>query len=136
MKKEFDYEKAKAGAPVCTREGNKARIVCWDANNEGYPIIALVENDDHCEFPYSYTRHGLFDMDEESPMDLMLLIQKHEGYITLYKQGLIDGKDKETMVSALIFKTPEEAVESMREACEGSKTRFPTDITIHIEWEE
>ena len=133
--KEFDLEKAKAGAPVCTREGKKARIICCDANNEGYPIIALVENDEHTEMPYSYTRHGLFDMDGESPMDLMMLVQKHEGYITLYKHGL-EEKDKETMVSAIIFKTPKEAIESMREACKDSRTRFPTDIVIHIEWTE
>lgn len=28
--KEFDLEKAKAGHPVCTRNGNKARIICFD----------------------------------------------------------------------------------------------------------
>lgn len=28
--KEFDIEAAKAGKPVCTRDGRKARIICFD----------------------------------------------------------------------------------------------------------
>ena len=53
--KEFDYEKAKAGAPVCTREGKPARIIFWDAkgiSNDGkqYPIVALLE-EDGVEYP-------------------------------------------------------------------------------------
>lgn len=28
--KPFDLEAAKAGKPVCTRDGRKARIICWD----------------------------------------------------------------------------------------------------------
>ena len=30
--KPFDLEKAKAGSPVCTRSGEKVRIICFDAN--------------------------------------------------------------------------------------------------------
>lgn len=42
--KPFDLEAAKAGKPVCTRDGRKARIVCYDRKSENYPILALVEN--------------------------------------------------------------------------------------------
>lgn len=41
--REFDLEKAKAGAGVCTRSGNKARIICFDAKGM-YPIVALIED--------------------------------------------------------------------------------------------
>lgn len=40
--KTFDLEKAKAGAFVCTREGFRARIVCFDADNDRFPIVALL----------------------------------------------------------------------------------------------
>lgn len=40
--KPFDLEAAKAGKPVCTRDGRKARIICFDRNWE-YPIVALIE---------------------------------------------------------------------------------------------
>ena len=32
--KEFDLEAAKAGKPVCTRDGRKARIICFDAKRK------------------------------------------------------------------------------------------------------
>ena len=40
--KPFDLEAAKLGKPVCTRDGRKARIICFDAKGDK-PIIALVE---------------------------------------------------------------------------------------------
>lgn len=42
----FDLEKAKAGNPVCTAEGNLARIICFDAKGGNYPILALVKQND------------------------------------------------------------------------------------------
>lgn len=45
--KPFNLEQAKAGKPVCTRDGRKARIICFNAKTLcDYPIIALVENSD------------------------------------------------------------------------------------------
>ena len=37
----FDLEAAKAGKPVCTRDGRKARIICFDAKCNK-PIVALI----------------------------------------------------------------------------------------------
>ena len=56
--KEFDLEAAKLGKPVCTRDGRKARIICFDRRlfykNVSYPILALVEcsdgEDDVCGY--------------------------------------------------------------------------------------
>ena len=42
--KEFDLEQAKAGKPVCTRHGNKARIICFDKRDSKHPIVALIDN--------------------------------------------------------------------------------------------
>jgi len=42
----FDLEAAKAGAPVITRDGSSARIVCWDgeaaSGGKVFPIVALI----------------------------------------------------------------------------------------------
>ena len=43
--KPFSLEAAKAGKPVCTRDGRKARIICFDANSTR-PIIALINTTD------------------------------------------------------------------------------------------
>lgn len=40
--KNFDLEAAKRGAAVCTRGGKQARIVCVDANNRFFRIVAMV----------------------------------------------------------------------------------------------
>lgn len=39
--KPFDLEAAKQGKPVCTRDGRKARIICFDAKGNN-PIVALI----------------------------------------------------------------------------------------------
>lgn len=46
MENKFSFELAKAGKPVCTRDGRKARIICFDARlyYREQPIIALVED--------------------------------------------------------------------------------------------
>ena len=48
--KTFDLEKAKAGAFVCTREGFRARIVWFDADNDRFPIVALLKSDNGKEY--------------------------------------------------------------------------------------
>lgn len=54
----FDYARAKAGEPVCTHDGRRVRIVCWDVKNENFPILALVLEKDGREHPYAYTENG------------------------------------------------------------------------------
>ena len=48
--KPFNLEEAKQGKPVCTMDGRKARIICFDRRlfykNVSYPILALVECSD------------------------------------------------------------------------------------------
>jgi len=46
--KRFNLEAARQGAPVCTRDGHKARIICFD-RKEGQPIVALVEGEYRCK---------------------------------------------------------------------------------------
>lgn len=41
--KDFDLQAAKKGAPVCTRDGHKARIVCFDIRNNDFPIVAVID---------------------------------------------------------------------------------------------
>lgn len=59
--KPFDLEKAKAGASICTRDGSKARIVCFDANNKRFPLVTLIKDSDNSEeYPVLYTKEGNF----------------------------------------------------------------------------
>ena len=86
--KPFDIQKAREGKPVCTRDGHKARIICFDYNGEtgDYPIVALVHYNkgNKCyERVLKYTSDGLFNKyrDCQHDDDLMMLPEKKEGWI-------------------------------------------------------
>ena len=46
--KPFDLQQAKDGKPVCTRDGRKARIICFDRVGD-FPIVALTDDRDYKE---------------------------------------------------------------------------------------
>ena len=70
--KPFDIQNAREGKPVCTRDGHKARIICFDSKNEDKTIVAAVGND--CfENLFCYTENGKLTNGIESDKDLMML---------------------------------------------------------------
>lgn len=86
----FNIEKAMIGKDVCTRDGRKARILCFDAKGDR-PIVALIDQkgvpDD---FPYKYHVNGSFYEDNTtSDADLMIVTSVKTGYINLYKDTCV-----------------------------------------------
>ena len=81
--KPFNLEAAKAGKPVCTRDGRKARIICFDAKGN-YPIIALIDNTT-TETDIHYTLSGRAHVYTEADYDLMMLPEKKEGWLLVNK---------------------------------------------------
>lgn len=70
--REFDLAAAKAGAAVCTRCGFPVRIICLDARNEEFPIVAMVLRHDE-ETPQLYrTDGGWTPYNTEYDQDLMM----------------------------------------------------------------
>lgn len=122
--KPFDLEAAKAGKPVCTRDGRKARIICFDTINKGnYPIIALLE-DKGSEAIFYYNKDGKCNVGTE--LDLMMLPEKKEGWVNVYKSYNVG---KKTPCIASIYPTKEEAKKS-------SVVGLDYVDTVKIEWEE
>lgn len=119
--KPFDLEAAKAGKPVCTRDGRKARIICFDKKGAIYPIVTLVEECGE-EHEYSYDTKGKSTVHPK--MDLMMLPEKHEGWINIYKDG---ENSRET--ERAIFETEE--IAKINKCNDGSYI-----TSIKIEWEE
>lgn len=62
--KKFDLELAKAGHPICTRDGRNVRLICFDAINNHYPIIGLISYDGQ-EKPKSFTIDGKYIFGED-----------------------------------------------------------------------
>lgn len=117
--KEFNLEAAKAGKPVCTRDGRKARIICFDAKCNK-PIVALIY-DCNKETVFQYLESGRFFVDQIDKYDLMMLPQKKEGWVNIYK-------DFEDTVCC-VYPTEKEALED-------GETEKDYITTIKIEWEE
>ena len=90
--KEFNLEAAKAGKPVCTRDGRKARIICFDVKAKK-PIAALITNDDTEEVHFYYD-NGRSDQYQEYRYDLMMLPEKKERWVNVYKDSVYDTKDE------------------------------------------
>jgi len=127
--KPFDIQKAKEGKPVCTRDGRKARIICFDTKYIR-PIVALVDHgdevDEEVEEIIECHNDGYYNCREiPSPNDLMMLPEKKDGWVNINKATL--GND--TVVFGHIFKNREDAVKSAE-----NNDRYIA--TVKIEWEE
>lgn len=118
--KPFNLEAAKAGKPVCTRDGRKVRIICFDLQSiEKTPIVAVVQVTDKQEVISHYYEDGRQFVDGISELDLMMLPEKKEGWVNVYKDGLL---------GARVYKTRKEAHD----------IASPCDYvdTVKIEWQE
>lgn len=120
--KEFDLEAAKAGKPVCTRDGRKARVICFDRDAASYNIVALTE---YKNFPNKeeeikvYNNNGKYISGEENDLDLMMLPEKKEGWVNIYR--------------GQVYNAFEKAEEARKIAEHGGDNYLKT---IKIEWEE
>ena len=66
----FDIEKAKLGAPVCTRDGHEVlRLTFLDEGD--YPILAVISNG-VCNYGSRYTNDGVYVIGKESGCDLKI----------------------------------------------------------------
>ena len=127
--KPFDIQKAREGKPVCTRDGAKARIICFDAKSDA-PIIALITTDDGTEITFDYLSDGTFFNSENPDNDLMMLPEKKEGWVNIYKS------DNGTYYTGAIFYEKNDALVNTAEI--EITTGIPRDCidTINISWEE
>ena len=118
--KPFDLQKAREGKPVCTRDGRKARIIAFDRRlfykNVSYPILALVERSDGEDDVCGYNEKGkvLIEDGAEYKDDLMMLPEKKEGWVNVYKGGLLDTKSYPTQKEAFDKACPEGYVDTVK----------------------
>ena len=116
--KPFDIQKAREGKPVCTRDGRSVRIICFNRESIGFPIIALVKNGD-TEGVYQFDDKGRSNIDdEERGYDLMMLSEKKEGWVNIYALNTC-------------YSSKEEAEANIEKDYEHEYVR-----TVKINWEE
>lgn len=122
--RKFNLEEAKAGKPVCTRDGRPVRVLCYDRLG-AFPVVALVKDGDEVENTQCFTTNGSYYVGRESDTDLMMKPTKRTGFINIYTsirdaQGYVRGIE--------IYNTREEAEEN------NNNINFVA--TAKIEWEE
>jgi hypothetical protein len=96
--KPFDIQKAKAGKPVCTRDGRSVRILCFDAKRRDEKnIIALVPSKGYPGFEdlIAYPDNGIYYGEHENDGNLMMMPEKKEGWAKVRKDiNLYDTKEE------------------------------------------
>lgn len=100
--KPFSLEAAKLGKPVCTRDGRKVRIICFDYKGDAnaYPILALISTSNLSGVPSEiiakYTEDGRYAKynNVENDEDLMMLPEKKEGWVNVYKDSVYNTKEE------------------------------------------
>lgn len=124
--KPFDLEAAQKGAKVCTRSGNPARIIAFDAKMKSHSIIALVDlYDNRGETVISYTSVGRHCSNGATSIyDLVMAPTKIRKWINVYRT-----LGKARKVGKQVFATKRSAERA------GHKSVFYI-ATIPIEWEE
>ena len=137
--KPFDLEAAKAGKPVCTRDGRKARIICFDykGDSNAYPILALISTINSRGVPSEiiakYTEDGRYVKynNVEYNEDLMILPEKKEGWMNIYNHNRprTSSENCYIMTGVSVFETKEGAISYI------DKDKEYID-TVKIEWEE
>ena len=118
--KPFDIQKAREGKPVCTRDGRKARLIAVNLNSKTYPLAAVIENNGEENEVHNYTSDGLATYGTLNHADLMMLPEKKEGWVNVYKDG--DNNYRST-----IYTNEKVALSRKGSAC---------ITTIKISWEE
>ena len=124
--KPFDIELAKAGYPVCTRDGRAVRILCYDKICNNYPIVTLIDKGEYEEY-HPFTIDGKFHSSmRESDNDLFMAPVKKEGWVNVFINASYFG----SKTAGTIYPTKEEALKNI-------DTKSPHYIdTVKIEWEE
>jgi hypothetical protein len=84
MYKKFDLEAAKNGAPVITRDGKPARIICFDLKYGKYPLGVAVDYGEHEDIK-TYSVDGVFRVGrKDNKLDLSMAPVKKKGWINIY----------------------------------------------------
>lgn len=122
--KQFSLEKylANPSRKVVTRNGRNVKIHCTNYIGAQH-IIAQIEGYDYSTSFYEDGRHS--NDRDESYLDLFFALEKHEGWVNIYRDSNIG-----YTYTGTVFDSPEDAKSAAQQKI-GSYIS-----TIKIEWEE
>lgn len=122
--KPFSLELAKQGKPVCTRDGRKARIICFDAILGSENSLIVLINNGSYESLEVYKIDGRYYLENLREYDLMMLLEKKEGWVNVYHDN-----EGNIYTDEYVFNTEKDAI-VFHPHNENRKA------TVKIEWYE
>ena len=125
----FSIEAAKAGAEIYTNKGHKVRILTYDRVSDGFPIVALIMDDDGIEKTECFDKNGVTFNNPFHPLSLRIgkpEPTKKVGYVNLHK---------ESNGTVVAHPTVHANLEDAAQDC-GRVSFARYFATVKIEWEE
>jgi hypothetical protein len=96
--KPFDLEAAKAGKPIVTRDGRKARLLAHVPEaRQGYRVVAFIAGDDSAG---AFYEDGTYIQSEECRSDLFMDGESRTVYVNVFPGGHADWFDTEAEARA------------------------------------
>ena len=114
---------------IITDDGHPVRIICTDAKNCKYPIVALVEIDGK-ERVIKYTENGSYLEGVKHKQDLYFKPATKKGWVNIFKPDI---NQMPSILISTIYDTKEDALNFIKA---NKCTRTDCIKTICIEWEE
>ena len=104
--KTFDFEAAKQGAAVCTKEGHPVRIISFDSKaimkNTPQPVVAEYCRSDGDNCVSSFGKNGSYLRSLGHPYDLMMRDDDYKARLSRGEYLLDNEEDRPTVKESLI----------------------------------
>ncbi|MCF0114066.1 MAG: hypothetical protein HUJ56_01845 [Erysipelotrichaceae bacterium] len=135
----FDLELAKKGYPICTKDGKKARVICWDRNYDGYPLLVLITETNGMEFSYPYTKDGLpcNTLENRQPEYILVMEELEDDFEEVIRYQRVQRWGGYDSVISTLYNTPHEAMEA-EHSCGyiEVKVKMKKDNVTHIKMKD
>lgn len=132
--REFDLEAAKAGAAVCTINGEPVRIICTNRAHDFYTVVALVEVGGY-EDMRSYTASGVYEISGRTRDDGLMM--RDDDYAEKLARGEygIHIEDKLEKVDPVIKENLTVGREYWRRVYAGQMMATAFPVLVSTDWQ-
>ena len=134
--KPFDLQAALNGAPICTEDGDEARIISeWRPKHneqERILLVGIIDNETKDERVWQYTENGTPLSTILYAPKLMMATTRHISFINLWRSH----KNEKTRLhtGVWIHSTEEDAIKAAKNCDDDNSENYIR--TIKIGWEE
>ena len=128
--REFNLEEAGKGKPVCTRNKNSVRILCFNAKDMySCPIVGLI-NEGGVEHVQQWRLNGAVYRGGKYKDDLFMTPEKKKGWIAILHKINHSSNDRRFTIG------PYDTEETLDKVCNEDFEDFKVLLKQKVSWEE